>query len=113
MISVVSGVGIFLMGTARTGREWNAWHPLRLTLARRGFRKRRRACTPALTAGQSATATLTWNLKNVEDGNYTLKAVADAANVVAESNETNSLRTLTFRVGDDDQKDKSKDEKKK
>jgi hypothetical protein len=49
-----------------------------------------RVNTPAVSAGQSVTATLTWNTAGVKKGTYTVTAKADDTNQVAESNETNN-----------------------
>jgi hypothetical protein len=46
--------------------------------------------TPAVSPGQSVSATLYWNTAGVKKGNHTIQAIADATQVVAESDETNN-----------------------
>ncbi|HET9376453.1 MAG TPA: CARDB domain-containing protein [Chthoniobacterales bacterium] len=46
--------------------------------------------TPPVGAQQSVTATLNWNTAGVPKGNHTIQAIADATQVVTESDETNN-----------------------
>jgi hypothetical protein len=47
--------------------------------------------TPAVSAGKSVTATLTWDTAGVKKGTYQVTAKADATDVVAENNESNNV----------------------
>lgn len=55
--------------------------------------------TPPVSAQQSVTATLNWDTAKVPKGNHTIQAIADATNLVVESDETNNKSgTITINI---------------
>lgn len=53
--------------------------------------------TPAIPAGQSVTVSVDWRTA-AQNGDYTLTARADSANVVAESSETNNTKSIAVTL---------------
>jgi subtilase family serine protease len=54
--------------------------------------------TPALGPGASATVPVNWLTVGAKKGQHTIKATADNANVVPESNEANNTKTITVSI---------------
>ena len=56
-----------------------------------------RFATPALAPGESATVSMQWSTRH-QRGTHVIRATADSANAVAESDETNNSREITITV---------------